>query len=657
MELLDNCLYVEFNEAIESGIKEDTLKKARLRNSPSWQFVNDSRDKRKVLIEYEAMQDRYKDMIVSRFGNPYDYVVKEPIRKLVKRDLKANEFYLKYRFEGEKMLPIDRVEAYTTAASWLNMLLEVGEDKKALKQLLNLSIAEFWVKVFEIITTDKVDLPGTYRRLTEKVKTYKKEGYECLVHRNYGGESNAAKITTEESKALLLEMIAHPNQFDDVYICAMYNGWAVKNGHKSISPATVGNWRRDNEYLIIAQREGNGAFNEKYIRQVKGRKPSAPLRLIESDDYWLNYLYKGIDEKGKPNNFKRYISYVVADSFNGLVLGKSYVQAGGPVVEMVRMAYIDAMYYIRSMTGGWHLPFEIKADHWQASTLFPFFQSISKFVPPAVGNKHRGYIEQLFGSPMAKRCEKIGGVNYNGHNITARHAGVNMEALKASVNERPEVGLPAEQQIEAFFHNMRNLPDVKREDMNAPSRRVQWMQAWEQLPDSAKRAITDEQFLQLFGIRHEPQGRPIAITNRGVEPQINGVRYSYDLPDYNAMVQFIGARVWVYYDPYDMSRVLVTDEKNIRFVARDARLSPRALEDTSTGSRTYLNDVLNQKRKLVKSVGDAAMAREMVLNADYSVETVLRMGSGGKELKNEAEQALIETRSAYRDDYDPLDDM
>lgn len=655
MELLNNCLLIEFSEAINSGIKEDTLKKARLRNSPSWRFIDNPLDKRKVLIEYEHIQPRYKELIQMRFGNPYEYVAKEPIRKLVRPDLKAHEYYLQYRFDGDKILPIDKVEQYTAAANWLTMLNRVGQDKKELKKLLNLSIGEFWLKVCEIIVGDKIDLPTSYRRLSEKARQFKHEGYPCLIHASYGS-SYALKVKTETAQALLLEMVAHPNQFDDVYICAMYNQWAQTSGHKSIHPATVGNWRRNNEHLIIAQREGNAAFNEKYIRQVKGKNPSAPLRLLECDDYWLNYLYNGEDDKGRKNAFKRYISYVVADSFNGLVLGKSYIQAGGPVVEMVRMAYIDAMYYIRSLTKGWYLPFEVKADRWQQDTLYPFFKSIGKMVPPATGNKHRGYIEQLFGSPLAKRCEKLGGSNYNGNNITARNIGVNMEVLRLSPKSRPEVGPEAEQQIEAFFYNMQNMPDIKRTDMNAPSKKEQWLQAWNLLPESDKRPITDDQFLQIFGIKHAPQGRPITITNRGVEPQIQGRNYSYDLPDYNSMIRYIGSKVFVYYDPYDMSRVLVTNDEDIRFIARDARLSPRALEDTSTGSRTYLNDILQQKKNLVKITGDAAYSRKVILNAGYSADTVMRMGSGRKELRNDAEQLLIE-RNVGGYDYDPLDDM
>lgn len=654
MRIIDNTLYIEYAECISSGIKENTLKIANHRNSNAWRFINDPDDSRKVLVEYERMQPRYKEMIQKRFGNPYEYVAKEPIRKMIKRDLKAHEYYLQYRFDGDKCLPIEHVEKYTAAAEWLNMLQEVGEDKKALKKLLNLSIGEFWLKVCEVITSDNIDLPRSYRRLREKIAAYQQGGYPSLIHSSFGSGSNAAKVVTEESKALLLEMIAHPNQFDDVYICAMYNGWALKNGHKSISPSTVYNWRKDNEHLIIAQRKGPEAFNEKYIRQVKGLKPTTPLRLVESDDYWLNYLYEGYDKKGKVNKFKRYISYVVADSYNGLVLGKSYIQSGGPIVEMVGMAYIDAMYYIRSLTGDWYLPFELKTDNWGEATLFPFFRKIGKHIPAGNGNKHRGYIEQLFGSPLAKRAEKLGGDNYNGNNMTAVHRGVNMKALEASEKNRPMVGYEAEQQVEQFFHNMRHMPDITRTNMNALSKEKQWLAAWEQMPAGAKNRISDEQFLSIFGIRHKPQGRPITITNRGIEPQINNVKYSYDLPDYETMIQYIGRKVTVVFDPYDMSRVLITNDDDIRFIARDSRLSPRALADTSTGSREYLNDILSIKVNQVTTVTNAAMRRQAILSDDFSAADVLLMGSQRKEMKNHAEQILIEKGSG---EYNPLDDM
>jgi hypothetical protein len=308
---------------------------------------------------------------------------------------------------------------------------------------------------------------------------------------------------------------------------------------------------------------------------------------------------------------------------------------------MVKMAYIDAMYYVRRLTGKWHLPFEVKTDHWQDSTLSPFFKSIGNYVPAGHANKHRGYIEQLFGSSHAKRCEKMAAhqtLNYNGNNLTAVNRGVNLEALNDNRKSRPVVGEEAEQQIEKFFWLMQNLPAFTRENMNETSLEKLWLEDWNKLTDEEKRPITDEQFLLMFGFKHLPQGRQITITNRGVEPQIKGVRYSYDIPSHLDAMQLIDKSVTVIYDPYDMSRVLVTNEKDIRFIAQSATLQPRALQDAVTGSRTALNMVLDEKREQVRVASGKATKRRLAIGDNSFDEEAILLGQFmPKELKNHIE--------------------
>ncbi|MEP7317115.1 MAG: Mu transposase C-terminal domain-containing protein, partial [Panacibacter sp.] len=203
------------------------------------------------------------------------------------------------------------------------------------------------------------------------------------------------------------------------------------------------------------------------------------------------------------------------------------------------------------------------------------------------------------------------------------------------------VGSEAEQQIESFFHRVRTMPDMTRENLNAPSKEQQFLDKWKTLTEEQKRPITEERFLLTFGIKHEPHGRQITITNRGVEPQINGVKYSYDLPDYKNMMHFIGEKVNVFYDPYDMSRVLVTNGKDIRFIATNAILHPRALQDTYANSRHMLNIILSEKREQVKTVAAKAAARRSTLDNIYDTEAVLLAPYMTKELKNNVEDHYI----------------
>ncbi|MBS1642370.1 MAG: hypothetical protein JSR11_07790 [Bacteroidetes bacterium] len=647
MKLLNNNdLYIEFEDlataiSIEEQKKYDKvaiyLRKSNSTENSFLPFIKDPKRRSKVLYDYANMHDRYKKIVEKHFGNPYDFVAKEPIRKLVIKDLTAHNFYLTHKIDGKK-LPDLHVEKYTTSASWLNMLAKINEDKSFIKKTLNLTMDVFYLNVCELIKIEKIDLPSSYQRLITKLKEYKEKGYVCLIDWRFGND-NSAKINDKKSEDVLLSLIEHPNQYDDVLIAALYNEWAKKNGYKEITPYAVGNWRRKREDEITTGRYGSSAFNEKYIRQVKGLAPTRVGMLWESDDYNINYYFQTNDKEEDNKLMQRYVSYVVADSRTGLVLGKSYRNAKSPVFEMVKLAWIDAMYYVKRLVndGNWYIPFEIKADHWNKTNSFPFFKQIAKFIPPAHGNKHRGYIEQMFGNVHLKRCEKLAAhneINYNGNNVTAANRGVNLEALNDNRFNRPFVGEEAENQIERFFHYLRELPDLKRENLNAPSRKQQWLENWQQLSYEEKNAITDEQFLLLFGFKHEPHGRPITITNRGVEPQINGIEYSYDLPDYVKYQYLIGTKVNVIYDPYDMSRVLITDGEKLRMILRSATLNPRALEDTCINSRYALNMVLNEKKEQVKNTAAKAANRKQIV---LDEEAVLLGAFMPKELKNNTE--------------------
>jgi len=637
MKYVNNSLYLEWKEALDSGLSENTLKNAKLRKSPSWSFIDDPEDKRKVLIEFEKLKDDYKKKVVARFGNPYEFMAKKPIRDLIKWDEKAEEFYLAYRYDEDKPLSIEHVKKYTSAASMLNMLKYITSDKKQLKKILNLSLDQFYTHVIEIIKTDKLDLPSSYRRLLATCKEYNETGYSALIDWRFGNKL-AAKIKDELSESVLLAMIEHPDQYDDVFIGMQYNRWAKEHNYKEIDEATVGVWRRKKEAEVTMSRAGNSALKGKFLRQAKGFRPTAPLYLVESDDNHLDLLFEDPDD---PQATKRYIAIVVTDSFNDYVLGYAYALAGelkeGQSLDLVRAAYTNAMYYIRSITSSWYLPHEIKTDRWGLKNLQPFYESIGKYFPTPVGSKNRGYIENFFGSHHWKRCMKINANNYSGNNMTAKNRGVNVEVVARNKKVRPLIGNEAINQIENFFHRLRHM-----EQTNGVSKHAEWMEAFHAMSVDKKRKITDEQYLLNFGVVHnEGTGRKIRITNRAVEPQISGVRYSYDFIETDWM-KHVGKEVQVHYDPYDMSRILVTGDQ-VRLMATEARLNPRALEDGDVNSRTYLNAVLQERKRDVEYIAAKVDKRKQILaESAIDAETLLTSGVMVKEIKQSAEHRLLE---------------
>jgi hypothetical protein len=526
--------------------------------------------------------------------------------------------------------------------------------KKEIKKLLSLSIDQFYTNAIEIIIADKIDLPRSYYRLAvapdSALKKYINDGYASLIDWRFDNKL-AAKIKDELSESTLLELLCLPNQYDDVIISRKYNQWATENNYKTIIPETVGVHRRKNESLISMYREGNAALNEKFIKQVKGFRPTAPLYMVESDDNHLDLLFLDPnDSDSSAKYYHKYKSIVVIDSYNDYVLGYAYAEKLS--IELVQAAYLNAMYHIRSLTGGWYLPHETKSDRWAIKTLEPFYQKLGKYFKTPVGSKHRGYIEQFFGTSHWKNCLKLGANNYSGNNMTAKFRGVNQEALERNKKDRPTIGNEAIQQIENFFHRLRHMPQS-----NGISKHDQWLEAFNAMPVEKKRMITDEQFLLKLGIEHKPKGEGMRITNAGLKPQINGVRYNYDLQTYR--LEDIGKRVSVIYDPYDMSRVLVTNFEELRMMAYDAALNSRALQDASVDSRTYLNATFNEKQNDVNYIAAKSTRRKEVLQAaGIDPEGLLQAGVMVKEIRQGAEQkVLVQGSAPYHHEEDDFNEM
>lgn len=602
--------YIPWQDALHA-IPEGTLKSAQHRGT-----IRIVKLEGKKYLDIHSLSERLRQRIKIAQKD----TIKELILSKIVPDSQAQTYYLSYRYNG-KSLPIEYVMKYAQVAAWLNYLKTI--KPKDIKSL-GISRGEFWNKIIELIKEEKIDLPTSLRRLKDKIKIYQQKGYDALIDWRFGNRL-AAKVKDELAESLLIELLSHPNQYDDVLIAHLYNKECSRLGYKPITHATVGNWRRKHEALIIARRNGWSAFDEKYRVQVLGRRPSAPLLLVEHDDNVLDLYFAGDN-----GHYNRFTAIVVIDSYNDYVLGYAY--ADRLSTDLVRAAYAHAARHIKELTGGYYLPWQIKADNWAKTELFPFYQSIATFIPSPVGSKKRGYIEQFFRSAHWKRCLKAGANNYSGHNVVARTRGVNMEVLASQKMNYPSMTM-AFDQIEQFFARLRQLPDS-----HGLSKQQQWLQAWQSLPEQQKRPITEEQYLLLFGIEKKEQVR---ISNMGIRTQINLQEYYYEVPS-SLRLQAIGKQVKLKYDPADLSRVLVVGE-DIRFVAPLAQRVAKALKDYQPGERAYLNALLQEKRNQVKYVQDMAQKRQQVLKAkELDAESIINAGLLVKQIRHEAEDYYLQ---------------
>lgn len=635
-------VYVRHATMVASGVSENSLKSAKL-NKKCW-AIDDPADKRRNLYAYDDMPEKYRNDVrewlekQTGIANPYEYMALQPIRNSIIKDEKAEQWFVGYEYQlngAPQRLKPEQVERCTRNASMLNMLLRFKANKREMKKRFGIDWLPFVDQVINVIKADRYSLPTTYRNLIlGALAKYNEQNYEALLPLNLG-KSNAAKVK-DLAKDIMLELLSHPNQYDDQYIKLYYNEWAKKEGYAPITRATVTNKRTEYEAELKAHREGWGKYNQQYSRSVLREAPTQPLYLMEGDDNHIDWWFK--DNK---NNILRLKAYVVVDSYKGLCYPLGWAFSENDITnETIRLAFLMAAQHIKDLTGSYYLPHEVKTDRWGLASLKPMYESLGHYYPTPVGSKNRGWLENFFGHSDWQRSLKtnpdgLPAPNYTGHNISSKTAGVNLELLSQNKQLKllPSIS-EASEWMAAHFERLRTMP-IGYDSANN-SRQQQWLEAWAQLPDSEKKPMSEEQFLLKLGFVHEANGGN-AITKAGIQPTIQGAEYTYSVPPAYYLPNF-GRKMKTIYNPLDMNRVLVTDGERVRFMAEHVTKVAGCMRDMEKGGREFLNQILAEKKADVTAIVDARNARrDRIAAAGQDAEIVLKMGATvRKELKTAA---------------------
>ena len=619
-----------------------------------------------MLLSYDSLREDIKIAL----GDPRK--TDNALEQFYKICPDAALFYETYEFNDGTRLKSSSKNQYVINASTLKAVAQLMEKRAAMRgttrKIMPSILAD--LKVFNTTLENKHGvkhtLPTSEKRLKMDLSdfqtpfTYKGKEYKFNYASVISGKEknqNSAKIRTDEtSQDILQSLLEHPNQYDDVFIARAYNKKAKALNLKPITSSTVGIWRRKLEPLIMANREGWNVYKDNFSRSVKRLRPSQPTYLWESDDNHLDLLFNG-DDKSPYHRFK---GIFVTDSYCDLPLGYACCE-GEMTPDLVKFAYINAMYYIKSLTGGWYLPHEVKTDRWRMAVLMPYYERIAHYHESPVNSKNRGWLENFFGHIDWKRCLKTDtdgtpAINYTGNNITAKNAGFNREMSRINAKLYPHT-TEAPAQIEAFVNRLRKVHDDGEQ-----SREMQWLEAWTKLPDEEKRQITDEQFLVLFGMPHSiGNGSRNSIEKTGITATIMGQKISYAVPP-ALYLKNVGKKVDVVYDPFDLSRVLITDGQGLQFVAYEMKGiagTYRDMQLAGEGSRAFLNQVLNEKKADVSHIVEQREQRMARLqSAGVDIDHVIQQGGFvAKEIAQAAENAYLISSTGGGDYFDPADLM
>lgn len=356
---------------------------------------------REILIKYESLPPVYKTLVQERFGNPYEYAAKQPIRDLIVPDEKAREFFdnLDYLNDTDKA-------KYANDAAILNAFNKLLSNKRDLKRSLNITIAAFWTKACEIVKDVAYQFPNTLptseRRLKPHYNNYVNSGfdYATLIDGRKFNETNN-KIVDEKLEWLIMSLFVqshrpYKNEIYDQYLQFLAGKVTIidkksidketgeiKNifdpadyqKYGELSATTI--WRiltKPVNMAIVDKLRLNALdYSNKHLPFNERKAPQYSLSKISIDDKEMTFrLHDNDDDK------KRVSAYEIFDVTSGCCIGKAFGLKKNR--ELFLAAIKDMFRFLANNNLG--IPAEIEFEHHiantflddllQAGNVFPF---------------------------------------------------------------------------------------------------------------------------------------------------------------------------------------------------------------------------------------------------------------------------------------------
>lgn len=625
MKLINNNVYLEIKEMVECGFKEGSLLTAKSKGTKCWDFIKHPDDSRKVLVGYEALSEANQEKVKVRFGNPYNRVARQPILNLVKQDAKAHLYYKQYRFGENEYLKIKRVNEYTRAASWLNMLSEVQDNRDIIKGF-GLKVPEFYLHAGALIkeeiengrsnTYDGLlvlpgDFPTTYQRMMGKVEKYKSGGYDYLIDPSYGNKFSAKLGKTEDGydaeleekqMAVIRNIASKHNNFDAAQVARLANTIFRGNNWNTISDSRTYQIMQDNKLLLAAGRRGTRNFKSTLARQMKREAPKFPTDYWTLDGWTVELLYQ--DETGYSN---RLVMVVVLDAMNKYPVG--YAIGERENSELIKQANRNAILHMQELFGDYYSPFQLQSDRYALKSLTPFYQAVSHLhTPAAVGNAKAKIIEPYFKYLNKEYCQLC--YNWSGFNVDAKKSNqVNREALDMIKTTFPNK--------EGVIHQINKIIEAER------SRKIEaYKQAWAEMPENEKTVLSQMDWLMVFGTAI---GKTNSITGEGIVKVIDGCEMTFDTFD-PAFRTYQNIDWQIIADEQNLKQVLaVSPDYKLRFVLDNVLTVPMGIRRTLPEHIDYRKQVEeynhNQRQHIIKTyASDAEIAHSVVRDTPLAID-------------------------------------
>lgn len=619
---------------------------------------------KKALIEYASLPEDIRNRFVTKYGDPETIMKQEELSLPYDQDAQA--FFNEYILPNGSHLPEKKQQEYTINARVLNALLEIQNTQKAMRRACNNNTPVIWSNVAticeELREAYRHTLPNNVARLRDKLRTYSKEGYACLISGKFCNDNNL-KITKEAGRLIIALRRSRTPVYTTKQLFEEYNRRAEAKGLKplnSISSLIQYLERPEVKPQWYDAVYGELAANRLFDRRQKTVMPSMRDSLWYGDGTKLNLFYKAV-ENGKLV-VKTAFVYEVMDAYSETFLG--FCICDNENFEAQFNAFRMAIEYSR------HKPYEIVTDNQggqRSKIAQQFFASISRVTrPTAPYNASGKSIESAFGRFQHEVLMRDW--RFTGGNISAKEAWkINRDFIKANKDS-----LYTYDELVAAYVEARKvwnaLPHYKEAQAHAD------MYSASINPKAVP--VSDLDMMELFWIYSD---KPSKFTSDGITIQYQKRKYTYEvltedgMPDMEWRSRNTGREFYCRFDPQSMDRVLLYTKNamGMRFetVAYPYITIHRNIQEQEEGDMAFIRhaDQANKQERVRRHLENYALEMEHgVAPEQNGLHTPSLMTVSSGEYERLADTIVIQptpsepieigeyTKQLSNLDYDPL---
>lgn len=562
---------------------------------------------RRVQIEYSSLPERFRRRFEAKYGDPEELLRQDKPALVINAE--ARRFFAgiepgTFRLPNGETLPDDKVEEYTLNASVLDVLHAEVEKQRLGRNRLKQSTRIIWENILASAERLRADfhhtLPNNEARLKDKVRTYEREGFICLVSKKFCN-ANKTKITPEGGRLLIALRRSRVPVYTLRQIFDEYNRRAERKGWKtleSMNSVTSYLERPDVAPKWWAAVYGELSARQKFDRKQQTILPGVRDALWYGDGTKLNLYYKGRDKDGCLVK-KTVMVYEVIDAYSEMLLGYSIGETEN--AELQRRAFRMAI-----ETAG-HKPFEIVTDNQGGQKTTDSLSFMSRIChitrKTAPHTPQAKSIESVFG--RFQREVLHADWRFTGQNITAtsRDSRPNSEFIGANVDN-----LYTFEEMCATYADYRQRWNDLRHPESKMSRREMYLRS--QNPEAP--ALSRYDYMEMFWSVTE---RPSEFTSSGITIQVAGQRYSYEVldaeghPDMEFRRSNTTRKFFVRYDPDDMTRVWLCTKPAVGGLRMVVPAVPyavvhRAIQEQTPEEQAFLRETLeaNKRERILRQM-------------------------------------------------------